>query len=328
MLLSAFFLPAHLLMALTVSADLATPLIFRGLCDASATVLLDGQHFAVADDEDNRLHIYQRHKPGLPVWSEDVSRFLRTSSASAESDIEGAARIGNRIYWITSHGANAKGKDAPDRHRLFATEIEFTNGTVRLQPAGYSYHSLLRDLAADPRYAMIKPALVATLPPKTPGALNIEGLGATGEGHLLVGFRNPIPGGRAMLARLLNPEEIVAGKAARLGEPLFLDLEGLGIRSIAETPDSYLIIAGSHDNEKPSILYAWKGGSDKPHRMNIPALNGLNPEGISFYRGPGNAGFLIVSDDGALKVGKKCCKNLKDPALKGFRSVWISEDHR
>ena len=31
--------------------------------------------------------------------------------------------IGNRIYWISSHGTNSEGEVQERRHRLFATEI-------------------------------------------------------------------------------------------------------------------------------------------------------------------------------------------------------------
>ena len=40
-----------------------------------------------------------------------------------EADLEGATRIGDDIYWITSHGQNKNGKNRPSRHRLFATAV-------------------------------------------------------------------------------------------------------------------------------------------------------------------------------------------------------------
>ena len=40
---------------------------YRGLCDASAVEALDANLFAVANDEDNVLRIYDRLKVGLPV---------------------------------------------------------------------------------------------------------------------------------------------------------------------------------------------------------------------------------------------------------------------
>lgn len=68
---------------------------------------------------------------------------------------------------------------------------------------------------------------------------------ATG-GVLFIGFRNPIPGGRALIAPLSNAAELVveAGATARFGEPLLLDVGGQGIRSLSRWRGSYLIVAG------------------------------------------------------------------------------------
>jgi hypothetical protein len=44
--------------------------------------------------------------------------------------------------------------------------------------------------------------------------------------------RNPIPGKRALLVPLENPEEVVDGRAAKLGTPILLPLGGLGVRNI------------------------------------------------------------------------------------------------
>ncbi len=69
----------------------------------------------------------------------------------------------------------------------------------------------------------------AQLTPKSRGALNIEGLCATPDQPLVIGFRNPIPQGKALLVPLLNPDEVIGGRPAQLGEPKQLDRNGLGI---------------------------------------------------------------------------------------------------
>ena len=45
--------------------------------------------------------------------------------------------------------------------------------------------------------------------PESENGLNIEGLTKTPQGNLLIGFRNPIPEGRALLIPLNNPQECV-----------------------------------------------------------------------------------------------------------------------
>jgi len=54
------------------------------------------------------------------------------------------------------------------------------------------------------------------LAPKTPGALNIEGLCATPDHKLLIAFRNPLPQSKALLIPLENPEQVIA---LHLGSP-------------------------------------------------------------------------------------------------------------
>src|SRR4051812_25038135 len=84
---------------------------FRGQCDASAAVVLDEDLFLVADDEDNLLRVYRFSAPGVPVQEWNAGRHLL---GKAEADIEGACRVGQRLYFITSHGRNRKGENSPE----------------------------------------------------------------------------------------------------------------------------------------------------------------------------------------------------------------------
>ena len=296
--------------------------ICRGMCDASAVVPLDDELFVVADDEDNILRVYSRTQGGAPLQTLDLSAFLRVDPKSPEADLEAAAPLGDRVYWISSHAQNKNGKDRVSRRRLFATTLTVSNGTVILKPVGMPCVRLLTDLFSDPRFKRFNLAAAATRAPKSKNALNIEALCATPEGQLLIGFRNPIPKGRALIVPLLNPAEIVEGKPARLGDPLLLDLGGLGIRSLARVGERYFIIAGAFDGGGESQLYEWKGGADVPHRLPRPELANLNPEAIEAV--PGATGrLLVVSDDGTLKIGGKDCKTVADPNLKYFRATTI-----
>src|SRR6185503_14411051 len=96
--------------AVAHGASLSAPTTYRGMCDASAAVSLNADLFAVANDEDNVLRVYHCQPGGLPAFSFDMTSFLRIGKKHPEADIEGSATIGDRVYWITSHGRNAKGK--------------------------------------------------------------------------------------------------------------------------------------------------------------------------------------------------------------------------
>jgi hypothetical protein len=162
-----------------------------------------------------------------------------------------------------------------------------------------------------------------TLPPKSSGGLNIEGMTAMADGRsLLIGFRSPVPRGRALVVPVLNPTEIVRdGARARLGEPRLLDLDGLGIRSLSWWRGRYLIISGGTASEATSRLFTWRGGDDVPVPVSQVDLTGLNPE--AFFTPEQAEEILLLSDDGSVPLDGVECKRLKDPARKRFRGVWV-----
>jgi hypothetical protein len=82
------------------------------MCDASAAAAIDGEHFVVADDEDNVLRVYRR-EGGRALAEFDLSEFLgnKGKKKPKEADLEGGAQIGSLTFWITSHGRNSKGKE-------------------------------------------------------------------------------------------------------------------------------------------------------------------------------------------------------------------------
>lgn len=292
---------------------------FFGMCDASAAAAIDGEHFIVADDEDNTLRVFSR-AGGKALSEHELSEFLgnKGKKKPKEADLEAGAQIGNRTFWITSHGRNSKGKETPERHRLFATEVKFENGKASVAHTGKPYNQLLEDLVAEPKLAAYGLKEAAELAPKSPGALNIEGLSSTPENHLLIGFRNPIPGGKALLVPLLNPNAVIEGARAEFGLPIELDLGGLGVRSLGYYDDRYLIIAGKFGEGEGSKLYEWNG-KDQPRLVERVSFNSLNPEGIAFHRKNGVNEYFVLSDDGSVEIDGCACKKLKDPALKRFR---------
>ena len=300
-------------------ASLSAPTTYRGMCDASAAVSLNADLFAVANDEDNTLRVYHRQPGGLPAFSFNLTPFLRIKKKNPEADIEASAVIGDRVYWITSHGRNAKGKDAPNRERFFATTFTITKSVVKMASVGRPYPSLLDDLVREPMLARFNLAAASLLAPKEPGALNIEGLTSTPDGQLLIGFRNPIRRGKALLVPLLNPEQLIQGQRARFGEPIQLDLGGYGVRSMGRDKDNYLIIAGSYDGDGESRAYTWAGGTNTPVHMAGIRFPGLNPEGLAYSTAEGHTEFFVLSDDGTQKIGGEDCKKVKNPAYRQFR---------
>ncbi|MCK1285411.1 DUF3616 domain-containing protein [Bradyrhizobium sp. 44] len=300
------------LLLLVAPAPAAEPTIYRGMCDASAAVALGPDHFVVGDDEHNVLQIYRRGQPD-PAGHVPLQSFLGTKK-DKESDIEGAATIGSRIYWITSHGTNSDGEVQDRRRRLFATDI-VDGATPTVKTAGKRYDLLVDDLAGLPTYKLGDAALIA---PKKPNGLSIEGLAEGPGGTLYVGFRNPIPGKQALIVPIRNPAALIDREnddvRAELGEPIELDLDGLGIRSLERDGDGYLIVAGPIDENGTSVLRRWSGAKGaKPTPVAGADFTGLNPEALFLI--PNSTKLQILSDDG--KVGGKKCPTDQ------FRSVII-----
>ncbi|HIK44622.1 MAG TPA: DUF3616 domain-containing protein [Leptolyngbyaceae cyanobacterium M65_K2018_010] len=308
-----------------------------GMCDASAAIALDPQHFVVANDEDNILRIYSLMASGGPVaWGThgraglDVNGYFDNNPKHREVDIEAAAQIGSISYWITSHGRTKDGKPRPERHQFFAQTISQTGERQSLRQVGGSYTQLVADMRQDQRLQGYCFDQAEKLPPKQPGGLNIEGLTATPSQELYLGFRNPIPQGKALLLPLKNPQDLVQNNHARaqFGEPIELDLNGLGIRSIDywASQKCYLIIAGIYHGGDEFALYRWSGLEDKPQPMEITGLPpDFRPEGVFFHPHQDHQ-FHLLSDDGSIVRGAGVpCKDIPDShhPHKYFRSLVV-----
>src|SRR5262249_48963579 len=127
--------------------EVSAPVTYFGMCDASAGVALASNLFAVANAEDNVVRTYQIDRTNAPLKMVDLSSFLHVDRKWPETDLEGAAWVGDWIFWTGSHGRNRDGAFRASRHRLFATRVEKSGDTLRLAPAGRPYANLLYDLA-------------------------------------------------------------------------------------------------------------------------------------------------------------------------------------
>jgi hypothetical protein len=299
------------------------PLVFSGMCDASAAVALSGDLFGVVNDEDNIFRFYRSSRPGPPVQTIDLKPLLSNKRKKApEADFEGAARLGNRVFLITSHGRNASGKPAPLRHRLLAVELTEQAGRISATPIGQPYTNLLADLAKDSRFGKFGFVAGSKQAPKTDGGLNIEALTDTPDGHLLIGFRNPVFEGRAIIIPLLNPAEVIEGQPPRFGDAMLLDLGGLGLRGIGSMKNGYYLIGGPTGSAGECRMFTWQGSGTDPKLVDRIRFPGINPEGICFHDQGPSEDFLILSDDGTRQISGKDCKTLPE-SQRQFRAYRV-----
>ncbi|MDE0930636.1 MAG: DUF3616 domain-containing protein [Halioglobus sp.] len=302
-----------------------------GICDASGVVAVGHDAFAVADDELNRLLIYTLHTSGPEESSLELSDFLKLSKKNdstknkprketKEADLEGAARVGDVVYWISSHGRNRKGKRVEARMQFFATKIHSDGPKPVLVPFGSPYTRLLQDIIAAPQHQRFELETAAALPPKAQGGLNIEAMADMPNGHLLIGFRSPTISGKSLIIELENPGGIIAGEAASFGRPRLIELDG-GIRALASEGERYMVIGNEQDAEAgQSSLFLWDGESTEIEKIENLTFAGFNPEAIAALPDKKGGRILLLSDDGMKDVDGSACKKIRDPRQRHFRS--------
>jgi hypothetical protein len=315
---------------LTFSILTPEPLKHFGICDASAAVPLGQDQFIVGNDEadkkkGNLLRVYSSQESGKASKIIPINDFVNTDK---EIDLEAVTELNGVIYWMTSHGRNSSGEIKPKRHQLFATKL--TGDDSILEQVGQSYtHLLYWELLTESKLKYLRENDLERLAPKL-GGINIEGLTATPEGDLLIGFRSPLTENKALLVALKNPLELVTQSEAKaqFGEPILLDLNGLGVRSIEywSVIQAYVIIAGEVDGGDRFALYLWSGNpNENPEIIDLTFPVDFRPESVLFYSHLGDR-FQVLSDDGTIqRVDGEQCKDIEDGENpeKYFRSIWV-----
>jgi hypothetical protein len=306
---------AGMALLLTGAAQAQDSTLYHGMCDASAAVALDATYFVVANDEDNDLRIFRRGQPQAVVTL-PLSRYLNTTR---EADLEGAARIGTRIYWISSHGRNSSAKVRTDRYRFFVTEIDAATSPPALRPLITPHTDVLRQMLEAGGLRSWRLAEAAKLAPEAEGGLNIEGLADTVDGKLLIGFRNPVRNGKALVVTLRNPQQAATGSAADFGPAIGLDLGGRGVRAIERLDSGYLVVGGPTAEIGDFALYRWSGlAANVPQRLPDVAFGTLRPEAL--FTWPHNGLVQVLSDDGGIVAQGVACKD-RPAGQRSFRSI-------
>jgi hypothetical protein len=249
--------------------------------ESSAVVAMDGSYMFVADNEHQKLRLFQRFPTNTcpnPLYTLDVTSSLSLPDDDDEVDLEamvmGQVNGTNRIYWLASHSNSEGGEVRRNRSRLFATTVR-GNGTG--SPA-YSlsylgrYDHLKADLCAWDRsnlhgrgsnYFGLAASTNSGIHSTNLNGFNMEGLCFAPDGvTAYLGFRTPLVNGfgpttalaqrtHALVVPLLNMGELVTNNPvpgpgkARFGTPFTLNLGKRGIRSLDTShPGNYLITAG------------------------------------------------------------------------------------
>ncbi len=150
---------------------------FIGCADASSAVALSQHQFVVANDEDSTLRVYDLRRTKKPIQQIKLAPVLGLKSNAQETDLEGSARIGDAIFWITSHARDRTGKREPQREQLFATTI--SKGGKKLAMCGACSNEFRRQMLQAEAHRGLGLRKAAKRPGEDKDGFNIEALSAT-----------------------------------------------------------------------------------------------------------------------------------------------------
>jgi hypothetical protein len=287
-----------------------TPPTFQpltGLYEPSAIQQLpDGRVLVVEDEKDHSFSLLTLSANGDvtsqslgPAWFHGGDPIWKLD------DLEGLAMdAAGYLYAITSHSRDDDGDEQKGREKLARFRIEKDKVVEPVVVGG-----LKRALTA----AHPVLAAAALVPDAKSGAgLNIEALEVTPDGQrLLIGFRSPLQGSRALIASIENTAAVFdAGAAPQISSTLqTLDLGGHGIRGLSymAAMNGYLVISGPASRAAHAFgLWFWSGQADAPARpVTVPGLAGFErAEGVCPAVIDGVTKIVIASDDGNRKQGR------------------------
>lgn len=269
---------------------------FVDIYEPSALVPMQGGVLIFEDEGDEMASMYQIGEDGSGLLLK--KQYLGPIDINI-NDIEGGATCDRgEVFVIGSHSLNKHGERSKKREQLLWLQI---NSKSKLSLVGSV--GLWDDLTAG--LQKIDPSMGGRIKD-----LNVEGLSCTGDsGALLIGLRNPLYDGQAILFMLKNPYDIFSKKTSPKfsTKPVLLDLGGTGVRSVTYHEGSgrfFLVseVKGKKGKMRPR-LWAWDGSRDHaPIRMNFPGLKKLeNIEGMNFLKHEGKEYVIFVCDDGNKK---------------------------
>jgi hypothetical protein len=298
----------------------------------------------LAGDEGRSLHRLQGDDErgyGDPIRVKLADFGLAGGKDDGESDLEGLALDGDRLWLVGSHSLRRRRHDSDKGEPLALDPQRSANaqvlGCLHLDGRGFprsgqrlrchttsSEDALTAALASEP---LLRPFL--PIPGKDNG-LDIEGITARGD-RVLLGLRGPVLRGIALVAELHLAdlgEGGDSGESQAHGSPLrlashrlhFLDLGGLAVRDLALLPggNDVLILAGpTMTLAGPCLLHRWRDAfrCDAPAAGAPPEITVHTPEPLLWIR------------DGAPGPGHNKPEGLQLERIDGHLIAWVAYDN-
>ncbi|MBU5616760.1 DUF3616 domain-containing protein [Psychrobacter sp. TAE2020] len=277
-----------------------------GVFEPSAVQQLpDGRVLVIEDEEQRAMNLMTIAPDGSLSENAVASLQLTRSFGRKLNDLEGlAADDKGFIYTATSHSSDTSGKRDPAREQLIRFRV---NGNIA---GDISNISNLRDsLMKSP---VVDAAFRARLNTKVNfDKLDIEGLAYDdSKNSLMLGLRAPMAGKLSVIIPIVNPNQMFTDNVAPVfDQPIFLDLNGGGIRSLYFDPVLAVFIIANEINDpagnKEAQIWTWTGNrKDKPVKVDTPELAALqNIEAVDSITANGTIKMLFMADEGDAKKG-------------------------
>jgi hypothetical protein len=249
---------------------------FENIFEPSGAVQLpDGKILVVEDEAKKSFSLLSISKDGeivedgkLPM-SKEFKRVLKKEV----DDLEAVTIDGNRVYAITSHSNTRKDLDKERRNQIL--QFDYIDGKAE-------------NLIA---YSGLKEALYEKFPNLFGNEINIEGLAFNKNLH--IGFRTPLHSENAVILEIKDLEKL------EFGEPIFLNLNGLGIRDFTydNERNGYWVVAGaSGDRGKKDFELWFLDNNGKAEFVKNQPKIGFT-EGVAILKG-NKTKLLLVEDNG------------------------------
>lgn len=259
---------------------------------SGATTLPDGKVLIVEDEANTKsfklIDIGENGRVseiGHLYLPKKVKKILKKDVA----DLEAITSDGNCLYAITSHALTRSNKRKADREKIMM--FTYDDGTME----NFHIYSDLKNNLSQSFTQLFKHNIVVK------NRMNIEAL-SIDNGKLMIGFRSPIINSKAMIITVENPKEFFTKHTKpKFSKPIFLDLNGLGIRAMTydEEKEVYWIIAGGSSKRNFRFeLWKWdKKNAILSYVQDQPDIG--YGEGITLVkRKSGNPALFIVKDNG------------------------------
>ena len=268
---------------------------FYNIFEPSGATTVENNKVLIVEDEGSarplKLVTFDQKNSVIEVGDLHIPKKLKKAFKKKIDDLEAITADGNTIYACTSHALNRTNKEKKERNKL-----------LRMH---YNDESLT-DLDV---YKKLKKELIKYNPEifgnKLLGynPINIEGLSVDPNNHFLyIGFRAPLFNAKAIILPIENPHELFGKHAKKpiFAKPIFIDLDGLGIRAMQydKLKNGLWIVAGdSNDRVSRFQLYFY----DIKTKQTILEKNDIDmgySEGITIVNNNGKRFLFAVEDNG------------------------------